>query len=609
MNNLLNNTNVLPNEKNIDLLNSNSIHYAQQNLPITPLHKINSGSCLSMSINQCRKRLSVSPIISTYSFYNKLNSPMVNHQQNSLQQQQQQQQLSTTLTGFTNPVTNSQTNPSFHLTNPNSTTITSVHQHYFQRNFSPMATLSRSPSCSSSPAIISGVRRNVNSSAAINTNPNVLNLKSISNSLRVPNNPNIIPNALMTPSIDSNVQSHQFKTPLNLQNQQQNTPINNYRRNFTPQMNNTTFSALFNNENLSESLYEQISPEYCLDCVWTEPNVVAGSSEFIERASKFFYIVDLYNQKYVCYLLPGKSQLRCIKVEYNSNVECFLPSGLINYIPAKDAIFVENRNLMVVLDNQGNMIAYSGLTKLCKLQLHNISWCNPSFKKYNNAPVKPLNKDIFHSPIVTPIKSKLFGKGVSIGGVENESDTSKQNSAQHVFKTPKQEGGIMMPNGSTIANNQINNKNNPMSNIFNQYQEFKSLVDSTGSRFSVKLADNRMIRVNLNEASTCKLVNTCLEGFKYTLGKEIYYEIIQQWYINRYSINGESLRDQLNVFLCLILNLCGCFDMNRLEQDLPILFPNKSKKSYTSDKLSVETKSEIAEIPQAVTSEISKESK
>jgi len=540
---------------------------------------------------------------------------MANHQQNNLQQQQQQQQLSTTLTGYTNPVPNSAANPSFHITNSNSTQITSAHHHYFQRNFSPMATLSRSPSCSSSPAIISGVRRNVNSSAIININSNTLNVKTSSNSLRVPNNPSVISNALMTPSIDSNVQSHQFKTPLNLQNQQQNTPINNYRRNFTPQMNNTTFSALFNNENLSESVYEQISPEYSLDCVWTEPNVVAGASEFIERASKFFFTVDLYNQKYVCYLLPNKNQLRCIKVEYNTNVECFLPTGLINYIPAKDAIFVESRNLMVILDNQNNMVAYSGLTKLCKLQLHNISWCNPSMKKYGNASLKPLNKDIFHSPIVTPIKSKLFGKRVSIVGVDFENDSgnsAKQNLAQHVFKTPKQEGGILMPNGSTVANYQKSNNNagnNPMPNIFNQHQEFKSLVDSTGSRFSVKLADNRMIRVNLNEASTCKLVNTCLEAFKYTLSKEIYYEIIQQWYINRFSINGESLRDQLNVFLCLILNLCGCFDMNRLEQDLPILFPNKTKKSYTSENSSQETKNEINETPKLETNELSKESK
>ena len=182
----------------------------------------------------------------------------------------------------------------------------------------------------------------------------------------------------------------------------------------------------------------------------------------------------------------------------------------------------------------------------------------------------PLNKDLFfHSPIVTPIKSHLFGgKGVS-GDNENDSNLSGSilQNQQHVFKTPKQESGAIASKASV---------NVP--NILQQQQEFKSIVDSTGSRFSVKLADNRLVRVNLSESSTCKLVNTCLEAFKYTLSKEIYYEIVQQWYIHRYSISGESLRDQLNVFLYLILNLCGCFDMNRLEQDLPLLSANKNKK-------------------------------
>ena len=29
-----------------------------------------------------------------------------------------------------------------------------------------------------------------------------------------------------------------------------------------------------------------------------------------EKATKFFYSIDLYNQKYVCYLAPTKGQLR-----------------------------------------------------------------------------------------------------------------------------------------------------------------------------------------------------------------------------------------------------------------------------------------------------------
>ncbi len=107
-------------------------------------------------------------------------------------------------------------------------------------------------------------------------------------------------------------------------------------------------------ENPCESIYEQMMPEYSLEAVWTEPVLLTGDASFNERASKFFCITDLYNQRYVCYLLSSKCQLRCLKVECESvssssgGVEVVAtPGGLLNYIPAKDAVFVENRNLMV----------------------------------------------------------------------------------------------------------------------------------------------------------------------------------------------------------------------------------------------------------------------
>ena len=100
---------------------------------------------------------------------------------------------------------------------------------------------------------------------------------------------------------------------------------------------------------------------------------------------------------------------------------------------------------------------------------------------------------------------------------------------KNLFKTPKQGGGTSLFSKS-IMNNSVANTVRKQS-LLPQQHEFKSVSDSTGSRFSVKLNDNRLVRVNLCESSTSKLVNMCLEAFKYALNKEIYYEIIQQWYI------------------------------------------------------------------------------
>ena len=102
--------------------------------------------------------------------------------------------------------------------------------------------------------------------------------------------------------------AHLFHTPLN-QLRRLHTPHSSLRQppsSLAAHANATTASV----ENPCESLHEQMTPEYCLEAVWAEA-AEAGS----ERAAKFFRATDLYGQRYVCYLLPAKAQLRCLRVE------------------------------------------------------------------------------------------------------------------------------------------------------------------------------------------------------------------------------------------------------------------------------------------------------
>ena len=171
-----------------------------------------------------------------------------------------------------------------------------------------------------------------------------------------------------------------------------------------------------------------------MEHIWTESAMAVGESNFNEKASKFFQIIDLYNQKYICYLLPNKSQLRCLKVDCETksttNEMTATPIGTLSYIPAKDAVFIENRNLMVIIDNHGGLMVYSGLTKLCKLQLHNIMW---SSQLASQAFTKQ-NKSLIQSPIITPIKSNIFQ--AKNGDLSNDELFSAQQ--KNLFKTPKQ---------------------------------------------------------------------------------------------------------------------------------------------------------------------------
>lgn len=340
-----------------------------------------SGTCLSLSVNQSKKRLSVSPIISTYSFYNKLNlnSPLVGSNQNTT--------ITTTTTSTTTTTTTTTLQVNSASTTSQTTTssnLISAHQHYFQRNFSPMATLSRSPSCSSSPAVINSVRRSALNTQSTNqiSNSTLINHRNSLTSNQIQSTLLHVNNAtnFMTPLLEVNshpYNSNQYRTPLNL-NQQQ-TPMN-FKRTFTPQLNSSSLNALGSNEiAFNEPVFENAQPEYCFELVWTEANNFTGELTYNEKATKFFCTNDLYNQKYVCFLVPNKNQLRCLKIDYNYDTDLANPSGTVTNIPAKDAVYVENRNLMVVIDLQGNLFVYSGTSKLCKLQLHNIVWSNSQF--------------------------------------------------------------------------------------------------------------------------------------------------------------------------------------------------------------------------------------
>jgi len=331
---------------------------------------------------QSKKRLSVSPIITTHSFYSKLsiNSPLVTNSASHFNPSNQS-------AAITSASQNINSSNSLGVANNNvPSTLVTAHHHFMQRNFSPMATLSRSPSCSSSPSVMapSTVRRTLNANniptpaqpgritSALATT--TVASTTTSNSLQVINPMQMQFN---TPLIEVNNNPYNvYKTPLPFyQQQQQQTPMNNYRRTFTPHSaishtlntnnnnnnnNNNNTTQILNMENSSEAIHEQMMPEYCLELIWTEPVIVAGDSSFNEKATKFFYITDLYNQKYICYLMPAKTQLRCLKIESNSNDQ-YQPVGSLNYIPARDAVFVESRNLMVIIDNMGSLVVYSGI--------------------------------------------------------------------------------------------------------------------------------------------------------------------------------------------------------------------------------------------------------
>ena len=249
-----------------------------------------------------------------------------------------------------------------------------------------------------------------------------------------------------------------------------NFNLNNLRRAYTPQLNNTTLhmldeAAALDQQQQQQQMLMMCPPEYSFEAIWTEPCMVAGDSSFNEPASKFFHIVDLYNQAYVCYLMPGKCQLRCLRVDYNSELEAVCTAGSLSYVAARDAAFIESRNLMAVVDPLGCLYVYSGLTKLCKLQLHNIalqtgtlpaaSLFSGELRPPTTATIGSSNvtgggggNQLLQSPIVTPVKpSWFFAEDTATASLgEFAKINNQQQQPSNLFKTPKQQGVVAAGN-------------------------------------------------------------------------------------------------------------------------------------------------------------------
>lgn len=151
-----------------------------------------------------------------------------------------------------------------------------------------MAALVRSPSCSSSPSVIttSSIRRTINGNLTSQPIPSITSTTSHARVLPINSHLQVNQNPMTTPFIEVNNTPYTSNSASNILLRTPsnpvifNTPLNNFRRNFTPHssanlssycnsknvMNNT-----INMENPCELIHEQMSPEYCFDLIWTEP--------------------------------------------------------------------------------------------------------------------------------------------------------------------------------------------------------------------------------------------------------------------------------------------------------------------------------------------------
>ncbi|KTG43188.1 hypothetical protein cypCar_00046767, partial [Cyprinus carpio] len=126
---------------------------------------------------------------------------------------------------------------------------------------------------------------------------------------------------------------------------------------------------------------EPILPDLCIEQLWTETSAI--SREKGCQASKVFITSDLCENRYLCFLVESHQQLRCVKfLESNETSQLIFAS--VTVITAKDAAPLEDIHTMLVLEANGSLVLYTGVTRVSKVFIPGL--LSPTFSVQNHQP-------------------------------------------------------------------------------------------------------------------------------------------------------------------------------------------------------------------------------
>ncbi|XP_029649484.1 anaphase-promoting complex subunit 1-like [Octopus sinensis] len=291
---------------------------------------------------------------------------------------------------------------------------------------------------------------------------------------------------------------------------------------------------------MSESMnyrIEPVNPDICLDHIWTE-SATSNREEFVGKASKAFIAKDLCEQNYLCYLIPQRQHLRCVKFE-KSNDNSQLIFGAVCTIAAKDALPVELLNLTVVLDLSGSLIIYSGTTKINKLFV----------------PKLPIGiASLNASASLTPHNSVRVTSMITSSRPSSTSNVSFEDQLSHISPV------IGSPN---VHDNHVLESSTRDSEICCHDNTVHCIRDNTLSRFTIETTDGSLLRTSLPPLTESTGIESSLEALRYILPKDCAMKMLSRWYTTRNVTSGFDNQSEWVVFSRFLLGQMG-FDTSRL---------------------------------------------
>ncbi|XP_036816071.1 anaphase-promoting complex subunit 1 isoform X1 [Oncorhynchus mykiss] len=320
---------------------------------------------------------------------------------------------------------------------------------------------------------------------------------------------------------------------------------------FLPSPNSTA------NESVLVPEMEPIVPDLCIEQLWSE--TASSHREMSCQASKVFITSDLCENKYLCFLVESHQQLRCVKfIESNNPSQLIFAS--VATIPAKDAAPLQDIDAMLVLEANGSLVLYTGVTRVSKVFVPGL--LSPTFSLSNHVTHLSTPMD----SVSTPAKAT----GRHIGRLEE----------------------VAMP--SPVSELRGSTKHHETSWLgdytFQQSVPYiHALRDPVSSRVTLELSNGTMLRITIPEIATSEMVRKCLQAVRFILPKETAMKVLIKWYNIYNAPGGPSAHLEWNLFVTCFMTLMG-YNTERLgwtrnlhfEVPLsPVIAPKKARPSDT----------------------------
>ncbi|XP_077996954.1 anaphase-promoting complex subunit 1-like [Glandiceps talaboti] len=298
----------------------------------------------------------------------------------------------------------------------------------------------------------------------------------------------------------------------------------------TSQLNETGFGI---------DMVEPLAPEICLDHLWTE--TISTQCEGPQnQASKAFLTTDMCGQKFLCYLIENRRELRCVKYSKSNdmNDKKSLIFGVTTILIAKDAVALEKLNMVLIIDINGNLVLYSGVVKVGKVHLP-LTQASLSLAMSGSLPLPrpstPLDSPRFPLTSSRPSSAMdtVMDEVVMLSPVAAESADSS-----------RLESGIGL--GSFMDDY-----------TFHSGGHIIGLKDSVANRFTLEMGNGNMYRASLPEMCSSPLVKSCLEALKYVLPKDVAIQLMVKWYATHNAPGGPTSQSEWHKFMICLLSMMG----------------------------------------------------